>query len=52
MKMIGLPAYIIPFMFIAVPAVILQGNLVDCLIAVGAETIGILYSIKLKKNRV
>lgn len=38
----GLPAYIIPFMFIAVPAVIMQGNTTDVLIAVGAETIGIL----------
>jgi TRAP transporter 4TM/12TM fusion protein len=41
----GLPAYIIPFMFIAAPAVILQGNSIDILIAVGAETIGILAMV-------
>jgi TRAP transporter 4TM/12TM fusion protein len=38
----GLPAYIIPFMFIAAPAVLLQGTPGDILIAVIAETIGIL----------
>ena len=38
----GLPAFIIPFMFIWNPAVILQGNLVDILIAVGAEAIGVM----------
>jgi TRAP transporter 4TM/12TM fusion protein len=38
----GLPAYIIPFMFIAVPAVILQGKPLEVFIAVGAELIGIL----------
>lgn len=38
----GLPAFIIPFMFIAVPAVILQGRPSDVAIAVGAEIIGIL----------
>jgi TRAP transporter 4TM/12TM fusion protein len=38
----GIPAYIIPFMFIAVPAVIMQGKPLDVTIAVGAEIIGIL----------
>jgi TRAP transporter 4TM/12TM fusion protein len=38
----GLPAYIIPFMFIAVPAVIMQGKPLDIFIAVGAELVGIL----------
>jgi TRAP transporter 4TM/12TM fusion protein len=38
----GLPAYIIPFMFIAVPAVIMQGKPHDVFIAVGAEFIGII----------
>jgi TRAP transporter 4TM/12TM fusion protein len=41
----GLPAYLIPFMFIGVPAVILQGNARDILIAIVAETIGILCMV-------
>ena len=38
----GLPAFIIPLMFIWNPAVILQGNLVDIVIAVAAEGIGVM----------
>jgi len=38
----GLPAYIIPFMFIGVPAIILQGSLPEILQAVVTETIGVL----------
>ncbi|NLY75156.1 MAG: TRAP transporter fused permease subunit [Firmicutes bacterium] len=38
----GLPAYIIPFMFIGVPAIILQGTLPEILQAVATETIGVL----------
>jgi TRAP transporter 4TM/12TM fusion protein len=38
----GLPAFIIPFMFIWNPAVILQGNPVDIVFAVAAEVIGVM----------
>jgi len=38
----GLPAFIIPLMFIWNPAVILQGNPVDIVIAVAAEGIGVM----------
>ncbi len=38
----GLPAYIIPFMFINAPAVLFQGNPVTSLVAIGGMIIGIL----------
>ena len=38
----GIPAFIIPFMFIWNPSVILQGGLVDNIIAVAAEVIGVM----------
>ncbi|MGE5606947.1 MAG: TRAP transporter permease [Bacteroidota bacterium] len=41
----GLPAYIIPFMFVGFPEVILQGNPTNIIIAVGAELIGILCMV-------
>ena len=38
----GIPAFIMPFMFIWNPSVILQGNLVNIIIAVSAEVIGVM----------
>jgi TRAP transporter 4TM/12TM fusion protein len=38
----GLPAFIIPFMFIWNPAVILQGSTMEIVMAVGAEIIGVM----------
>jgi TRAP transporter 4TM/12TM fusion protein len=38
----GIPAFIIPFMFIWNPSVILQGDLVNIIIAVSAEVIGVM----------
>lgn len=38
----GLPAYIIPFMFITSPAIILQGNISSIIISVTTAAIGIL----------
>jgi TRAP transporter 4TM/12TM fusion protein len=38
----GIPAFIIPFMFIWNPAVILQGTPIDIIIAVTAEVIGVM----------
>ena len=47
----GLAAYLIPFMFITSPAVILQGNAVDIIWAVSTAVLGMLCIVAAMEGR-